>query len=720
MITYDYKIDRTLGQGKSQTFVPQHIPTELSDIVLIEGPNSCGKSTLLNIIASGLFGMSNTRINPKLKSKMNALLNSDHQQLRFSVQISENEHLIIRSEKPDSARGEVIVRESLDGGKTFGQPLSPETFSKKYNLIYDIPDNPTERLHELLKELKEDQLQFGNRFRDFYFFLDKMIGQISSARDPKHLEDVRDKLAQARERRKKIDHDLPLLQKFLDQFEKRAYIQYYCYYSNEGEKLTREKEVLEESIKQFRKDGKRITGKLSKDRTKVSNLQKEFTDGYNAVTPLIESSLPKSERQRLRIWKNINAYQTDSDELATTRFEAVHFAETFSAEIERTRKGRSFDEASTWEKVFEALKEFEGSGLIIPEVEVTIGEIVRILRTESRKSFVLVQRYRTLTQIVELLQSLRTRIDELTEAKKQLSQESAESEQLSEGAVDAFTEQSRQLKRMEENLGRMATKCNEYLQRCLSKNIDEKKLERGSYQELTKDTPSDKQIDQYMSLGEQQVMDQIEMLKGEIVEKRGELSGLETVIQQYDKELQGLEKQKPHKFEAHLGQLNELLRKTDTLRQRFLSEYNTNLRDLIEGKVNKDEALRDAGKSRYYGEVSKYLAHRMGVFRHINKMYKAKVVDLISEIIITDDAETIHMIDMGTGQTQSAYILSVLNIDAKNDPRKIIALFDEIAMMDDKSLEPICAKLRELKKQNRLLLGILVQKRNELKIRNLN
>jgi len=69
---------------------------------------------------------------------------------------------------------------------------------------------------------------------------------------------------------------------------------------------------------------------------------------------------------------------------------------------------------------------------------------------------------------------------------------------------------------------------------------------------------------------------------------------------------------------------------------------------------------------------------------------------------------------MGTGQSQSAYILSLLNV--KDDPRKIIALFDEIAMMDDNSLRPVYSKMRELYKAKKLLLGILVQKGNEIKV----
>jgi len=69
--------------------------------------------------------------------------------------------------------------------------------------------------------------------------------------------------------------------------------------------------------------------------------------------------------------------------------------------------------------------------------------------------------------------------------------------------------------------------------------------------------------------------------------------------------------------------------------------------------------------------------------------------------------------DLGTGQSQSAFLKGLLNT---NDDRKIIALFDEVAMMDSKSLKPIYVKLKELHEQEKLLCGIIVQKADEFKI----
>jgi exonuclease SbcC len=91
------------------------------------------------------------------------------------------------------------------------------------------------------------------------------------------------------------------------------------------------------------------------------------------------------------------------------------------------------------------------------------------------------------------------------------------------------------------------------------------------------------------------------------------------------------------------------------------------------------------------------------------------MVDLITGKIISEDNEMIYLNDMGTGQTQSAYISSLLNVDA-TDSRKIVAMFDEIAMMDDTSLEPILARMKQLYEEKRLILGILVQRSNKFNL----
>jgi sorbitol-specific phosphotransferase system component IIA len=68
---------------------------------------------------------------------------------------------------------------------------------------------------------------------------------------------------------------------------------------------------------------------------------------------------------------------------------------------------------------------------------------------------------------------------------------------------------------------------------------------------------------------------------------------------------------------------------------------------------------------------------------------------------------------MGTGQSQSAYLNSILN---SVNNKKLLVLFDEISMMDKKSISLIFEKMKDLYEKEKLLLGFVV-KSNDGKIK---
>jgi exonuclease SbcC len=68
---------------------------------------------------------------------------------------------------------------------------------------------------------------------------------------------------------------------------------------------------------------------------------------------------------------------------------------------------------------------------------------------------------------------------------------------------------------------------------------------------------------------------------------------------------------------------------------------------------------------------------------------------------------------MSTGQGQASYLKCLLN---SSDKRKVIALLDEVAMMDSDSLELVYLSLKELEKKDMLLAAIVVKKSDFLEI----
>ena len=128
--------------------------------------------------------------------------------------------------------------------------------------------------------------------------------------------------------------------------------------------------------------------------------------------------------------------------------------------------------------------------------------------------------------------------------------------------------------------------------------------------------------------------------------------------------------------------------------------------NITKDSLNKNEII-------YYDQIADFLAKKVEYIRHIDKDYKVEKIDLINKEVKTDTKKIIKLYDLGTGQSQSAFLKGLLDT---NDKRKIIALFDEVAMMDDKSLKPIYDKLKKLYKEKKLLAGIIVQKGEQVKI----
>ncbi len=121
-------------------------------------------------------------------------------------------------------------------------------------------------------------------------------------------------------------------------------------------------------------------------------------------------------------------------------------------------------------------------------------------------------------------------------------------------------------------------------------------------------------------------------------------------------------------------------------------------------KLSKEETT-------YIELIGQYLAKKIGRIKHIPETYDVKSIDVISKKLITEQGTIIHFSDLGTGQGQAAYLETLLSM---SENKKIIALFDEVAMMDEQTLKPIMNKLRDLYNEKKLLMAMIVQKSNDV------
>jgi hypothetical protein len=164
--------------------------------------------------------------------------------------------------------------------------------------------------------------------------------------------------------------------------------------------------------------------------------------------------------------------------------------------------------------------------------------------------------------------------------------------------------------------------------------------------------------------------------------------------------------------------IEKLQKKTQILSGIIKSKFKNYISNISSDRQSID--LSDPEQIRYYNELSKYLAKRLDTIIYIGKTYKVDKLDLIEEIITTDTGKTIKFTDFGTGESQATFLKGILET-ARTDKRKIIALFDEVGMIDDLRLSQVTDSLRRLYEEDRLLVGIVVQRAqaNEVEIKNL-
>jgi exonuclease SbcC len=698
MIEYDYLIERDEGD-ETKEFKPDKIPTKLDNLSYIEGPNSSGKSTLLNIIALGFYGLKNSRINVALQDKLKSLSNSTHQKLSFKIKISsKNADLEITSEKSELGKPEIVVKEITSKGE---RKLTKEMFEREYNLIYDIPDNPTQRLNQLILDIKDAQIRYGNNIGTLKETVRRIITEIKSARDPERIQLLE---RQLKEKEDELNLSVKTIENYedlLNILENYTYHRFYTEYGNKVAKINQEIELLRKKVsstgRKTNRENSEYYQNLDLAKISIQNMQAIF----DKVSDLLNVVLTK-DRHYLNIWQKIDLRKA----LEELRFDdeleecILHFKKVLVEQEDELKQDDSTKEADLYNDLISVLENYKRFNLAIPGLDKSISEFIGDLKTAAEKHEVIVKKRQNIQETDAELARLKKEMERLTTAifpdmiKLRPLIGSKTSDNIIETAED-------QISGLNEDLQNYQGKFELYESRYKAKGKPSEKdiLSKGG-----------KKLKDFLLYTEEQLREKIRDLEKSINEERANSKTVEHTKISISSELERLRLKKPHQYQNKVEILNELWNKLNLLDAKFKTEYDLFIKQIIDQELPKNISKE---QSRYNDVIFHFLATKIGRFTHIRTEYKAIKVDLIERIIYTDNKKKIHLDDMGTGQGQSAYLKGLLNT---SDKRKIIAMFDEVAMMDTKSLEPIYKRFKELYEQGKLLVGIVVQRGEEVNV----
>jgi exonuclease SbcC len=699
VIKVDYLLERNYGD-ETKIFLPDKIPNELENLVYIEGPNSSGKSTLLNIIALGFYGLKKDELNPALRNKLSDLVSSDHQKIKFKVELTNADNSLILTAYRETFDDEIRIKET-SGGKT--TTLTPDLFHRRYNLIYDIPDNPTERLNQLTSEIKDIQKVYGNRLGAFKNYIIQITGEIRRGRDPKRLEQLRTAIAKGTAELQALNDQVQESEKFVDWLEKYHSARTYVRKCEELEALDVRAQKLKKQIgeteKKTRKVNRQYQNYLEATKKKIGEMREhQLTIGI-----LIEAFLPKEERHHLALWNRIDMDSAleDYEVTATLDSEILALKRILAKQFNPDKENRKdLAEAKIYSELIDFLDNYRNSDVILPG-DKTIDEFIALLEEANKQNKEIKVKAENYERVNKLLDDLREERRIANQLLKELHQISKENTAEEGDEPDDLLE--KELEQLDKKSDVLKQSCEFYRMECAKKDINDNNVHK-----ILDELDSSDFIEPYRVYDEGQLEDALTEMRSDIEAKNKTIRSKSEGVRLSRNELSRQEKLEPHKYQDKLPELEALLDKVMRLEKKLTKDFDDKIKIIM--ARNPTKCAKD---DFYLEEVAKYLGRRVGYIRHLEESYKVNKIDLVAGDIITESGKRIKLTDMGTGQSQSAYLTGLLNTD---DKRRIIALFDEVAMMDTSSLEPIYKKFRELYKNDRLLLGIVVQKGETVKV----
>jgi hypothetical protein len=214
---------------------------------------------------------------------------------------------------------------------------------------------------------------------------------------------------------------------------------------------------------------------------------------------------------------------------------------------------------------------------------------------------------------------------------------------------------------------------------------------------------ADPSISDFKNLSEADQERTIDELKQRITSLEYKSKQLNLLRDSQSNDIGEIERRPANPNREFLPELGEISRKLVSLESLFRSELPSSLSKIEDKRV---ASFTDFDR-KYSKKIGRYYAQKMGSVFHADGVYTVQSVDIVDEVITTTTGKEINFDYLGTGHSQSSYLTTRLGMAGS---KKVIALFDEVAMMDENSLSPVINRLKSKFQDGSLIGSIMVQR----------
>jgi exonuclease SbcC len=642
--------------------------TSPSNIFVVEGPNDTGKSTLLQMIALGLYGDKIGEIDDSLKQKMFRLLDPKTEKCEFKFSIKSSDGRILTSELKN---GQIEIK--IDN-KT--KPL--DYIKENFQIIFDIPGEPMGKLISALRTIKEEILTYERYIGTYLSELTRLKEKIEDWKSKEQkISELEGNIKDLENQKEGFERRLKIVKNNFEELEKAKIVNRYEDLSGKINSLETELNKINKQLLQ----AKRAMGKTRKSQRILNELSSTLLS-LKVLSPLdtVKSLLDNSKRAELN---------------------------KIEEELERTRRNDlTKEKVSKWISSLTEIRRYiaQIDGEKNLRIEKEILEFLSKLRTLLR-DFMHLHLYLggKRIEVSQLLTEIESYYKEI-ESKSQVSKLEKASEEL-------------------ENKLKLLEKTKELLEKIPELPEEDYESLKESKEKLTKER--EKLVEELIKLHPKYV----EITEEQKIELR-KISDWETELNQAEKELKWLDnkiKEIQNQIitkNATLDALKDTKKPSIKISEEDLN-HRFNICQRIQRKIEKFRELMEntnlevkpeklsEDEKRYYDILGEYFAEILEEIYFEHKSWKLKKLDLLEKCYVVEGREKpIFFVDLGTGHSKLGAFMAKLKHDTE---KKKIVLLDEVGDMDKDVFGKLLDEIRLQVKAGKILLAALTKVRDDVK-----
>lgn len=709
MLQVDYEISRKEGEGKELTFHPDATLKVIEgNAVYLEAPNAKGKSSLLNILAISMYGHklegADSRISPTLKSNIKYMTERENQKFTFNVRFSSKDGSIqLISSKLNPNNNDITIREINNGHERI---LPFQVFRDEYYLVYDIPENPLNRLKEIVVEVDHQQDRYKKKVSDFKRYLEEIKEQLARSRDENAIQDLNATIERYTKELELLEANITATNEKIGVIEPFYVLREFIHYAKLSVSLEDRIERKNQEIKKIEKIKRKHDKVYPQKRKEVKELIDSIVQSISVLTVHLRNIFIESEDMRLHIEdiKNIDLYRaietygldpTIKIELEYVAQQIYSYGETKEIK-EAGKKGEFFRE------ILKILETYRGIDVSIPGTGKSIEELIKLIQSEYEWNRDYTEIYTRLNRCSSILAQIYLDLDKLPKQLETLKIAFKKQKETSETAPEPLDVDD-EIEQISHDLTEVLNKVQRYSQIAENHGLNVHEMGEAAIEEKVQQIIGKNK--HYMTIfqqDEEKLSETLGAFNREITQKESEVKQLQQKIAQYDQKLSDLMNREKHKYDAYVSEIERISNLVDSL------EFDLIGYGKVLNKINNGETLKTDQEIQYNEQISQYLALKIPQFPYIGDFIRPKKIDFILKKIYTDTGREIDMKDISTGQAMSMYIQAILNRPS-DDNRKLIVIFDEASTMDSNSFQPIKSTLKRLIDENKLIFALFAR-----------